>query len=110
MASETFCKPSIGSLDKDFWIHQHCSRHGSNAARLLLADANSLPIWVSAGAAAITADYKWGQHTRILDIGGASGSFLSLIMNRHDVKGAVCDVAQVRTSKLAGFLPELDDA
>ena len=30
-----------------------------------------------------------------MDIGGASGSFLAMIMDRYDVVGAVCDQTQV---------------
>ena len=60
---------------------------------------NSTTIFPS-GADALAADYDWGQYSRILDIGGASGSFLALIMEKHDIEGAVCDQPQVNPSSV----------
>ena len=44
----------------------------------------------------LLADHNWSQYSRILDIGGATGSLLSEILNQHGGKGVVCDLENVR--------------
>lgn len=43
-------------------------------------------------------DHKWSQYDRILDVGGATGSFLAMILkgSAKEAQGVVCDLPAVR--------------
>lgn len=50
-----------------------------------------------AGAEAVALDYNWSRYTRIVDVGGAYGSFLARVLKRNRrARGVVFDQPQVQ--------------
>lgn len=50
-----------------------------------------------AGAEAVALDYNWSRYTRIVDVGGAYGSFLARLLRRNRrARGVVFDQSQER--------------
>ena len=50
-----------------------------------------------AGAEAVALDYNWNRYTRIVDVGGAYGSFLARLLRRNRrARGVVFDQLQAR--------------
>ena len=48
------------------------------------------------GIHAILTDYDWAQHSRVIDVGAAYGTFLVAILQRNpSQKGTLCDLPQV---------------
>lgn len=46
--------------------------------------------------ASVLADYRWGDFSRVIDFGGASGSMLAAIMRQHPhMSGVLFDLPQV---------------
>lgn len=60
----------------------------------------------AAGVQAIVRDYPWKRRSRILDIGGASGSLLAAILSQPGSKslGVLCDLPQVTTDPIFNYI------
>lgn len=49
-----------------------------------------------AGLASVVSDYRWGDFSRMIDVGGAFGSTLAAIMRQHPhMSGVLFDLPQV---------------